>query len=84
MSLAQVRAMTPQEWDAWRTYWCFRPRFDPWFAMCRICGVIVAVITGADTTTDNFMPPAPKRVRRRRRKNEAEIADRGIRRMFGL
>ncbi|WP_337177659.1 hypothetical protein [Paludisphaera sp.] len=62
--------MEPWEWDAFRAYYRAVPRFDPWWAMARVCQVVAEQLGGKEVPLETFLPKVEvvKPGRRRRRK----------------
>lgn len=82
MSLAQVRAMSPREWDLWRVYWSVRPREDPYVIAAMIRDEIRRDMIGERLKPEEVYPKVVRR-RRRRRHDRPEHVVAAIERTFG-
>lgn len=58
--------MPARDLGRWRVYFRHRPRFDPWWAMARVCSVVVAALGGKAKLKDFY--PRVEVVRNRRRR----------------
>jgi hypothetical protein len=68
--LAEVEAMPARDFERWAIYFRHRPRFDPWWAMARIC-LAIATAFGvrkgkAAPSVRDFYPVVERRRKRPR------------------
>lgn len=69
------------DYKRWMVYFSVHPRWDPWWAMSRVCTAIVGTFRGRPARISDFYPTPRRRGGERLQSPDRVVA--GLDRMFG-
>lgn len=69
------------DYKRWLVYFSVHPRWDPWWAMARVCTLVVGKFKGRTARISDFYP-TPRRPERARGATPERV-EAGLDRMFG-